>query len=218
MGSRTPRRRPGRPPGDDGREVKNLLLAAARDICIETGLDAASTKLIAARAGVNPAMIHYYFGGKEALGEAMMRSAMAPLLERLDALANGPPVFSLKDVLATYVHTLAANPWLPRLVVREVLPSNGRFRAIFLSEVAGRAERLLPAIAEKAQASGAADRDLDPRLIILSLVSLAVFPFVAAPVVEAALKLDLSESASIDTLIEHSARVLSHGLSPGESK
>ncbi len=214
MQSSASKKGPGRPAGDDGREVERQLIDAARDICIERGFDAASTKLIADRAGVNAAMINYYFGGKEGLGEAMMRSAIAPLLGRLDALAERPELLAIDQVMVTYMRTLAANPWLPRLVVREVLPSNGRFRELFVGEVAKRVMCLLPPVVKNAQATGAVDPRVDTQMIVLSLASLSIFPFLAGPIVEAVLGVDLGDDEFVERLVEHSLRVLQKGLAP----
>jgi hypothetical protein len=57
--------------------------------------------------------------------------------------------------------------------------------------------------------------DIEKKLTMLSLISLAVFPFLAAPVVEPALNLKLSDKKVIDALIDHTVVALRSGLAAG---
>lgn len=62
--------RPGRPRGESG--ARDAILAAARALFAEAGYERASIRAIARRAGVDPALVHHYFGTKdELLGAAV---------------------------------------------------------------------------------------------------------------------------------------------------
>lgn len=212
MADRRRKRGPGRPAGSESSDVRRRLLDAAREICIESGFDAATTKQIASRAGVNTAMINYYFESKEGLGLAMMRDAINPLAERIDAAANAIDHVTLEGFMRIYMQTVAANPWLPKLIVREVLPVNGRFREMFLRELTPRAAELLGRIVHREREAGSLRRDADPTLAMLSLIALSVFPFLAAPIVEPVLRIRLQDENTLQALIEHSVAVFQHGL------
>jgi AcrR family transcriptional regulator len=69
-------RPPGRRPGDSG--TREAILAAARACFAEVGYDRATIRRIAADAGVDPALVHHYFGRKERLFAAAMRLPVAP--------------------------------------------------------------------------------------------------------------------------------------------
>jgi AcrR family transcriptional regulator len=184
---------------------------AARDLCIERGFDASSSKAIAGRAGVNPAMINYYFESKEGLSLAMMRSVMAPILSQLDAVeANPSGRVTLDAFMRAYMRALAGNPWLPKLVIREVLPANGRFRALFIDEFARRAGGLLQQVINDDERLR--DAATDSRFALISMASLAVFPFMAAPIIEAAVGVRIEQPAVLDRFIDHSVHVLQQGL------
>jgi AcrR family transcriptional regulator len=58
-----------------GQETKAALLAAAREVFAERGFEAATVRMIAARGGVDPAMVNHSFGGKESLFLAAIKSA-----------------------------------------------------------------------------------------------------------------------------------------------
>ncbi len=206
------RKGPGRPTGQGPTNVRRKLLNAARDSFIDSGFDGVSSKEIAARAGVNPAMINYYFKNKEGLSRTMMLDAMSPLLEKISAAEESKTQLTLTGFLRGYMGTLAANPWLPKLVVREVLPDNGRLRGVFLTELAERAAKLLPEIINREQQSKDLRTDLDPGLLMISVISLAVFPFLAAPLLEPVLDVSLTDTLLIDRLIEHTLDVLQRGI------
>lgn len=72
-----PERRRGRRPG--GADTRSALLAAARTVFGESGYDGATVRAIARRAGVDPAMVNHWFGGKEALfAEAVLQIPFNP--------------------------------------------------------------------------------------------------------------------------------------------
>ena len=178
---RQPRQR-GRPPRSAASEdVRGALLDVARDLFLRFGYRAVSSRQIAAAAGANVAMIRYYFGGKPGLYREMLQAALQPVLARLDALiASGRPV-GLEEVLGNQLRTISANSWIVGLVLREVLTPEGPLRPMFVREVP---ERFLPLIQRIVQGEierGQVRADVDPQLLALSMLSLAIFPFLAYP-------------------------------------
>jgi AcrR family transcriptional regulator len=69
-------RRSGRRPGNQ--DTREVILAAARDAFAERGYDGASIRHIATGAGVDPALVHHYFGTKDQLFLAAMRAPVDP--------------------------------------------------------------------------------------------------------------------------------------------
>ncbi|MEU8614298.1 TetR family transcriptional regulator [Actinoplanes sp. NPDC048791] len=69
-------RRSGRRPGNQ--DTKQSILESARTVFAEAGFDKASVRAIAAAAGVDPALVHHYFGTKEKLFLASMNSPINP--------------------------------------------------------------------------------------------------------------------------------------------
>ncbi len=66
----------GRRPGESG--ARDDILAAARAQFAENGYDGATIRGIAAHAGVDPALVHHYFGAKEQLFEAALELPISP--------------------------------------------------------------------------------------------------------------------------------------------
>jgi AcrR family transcriptional regulator len=76
MVSARPGRRPGRRPGPT--ETRETILASARELFAEKGYDGASARSIARAAGVDPALVHHFFGSKEGLFVAAMEFPFDP--------------------------------------------------------------------------------------------------------------------------------------------
>lgn len=194
--------------------MRQQLLAAARSLFAQQGYHAISTRQVAEAADVNPAMIHYYFGSKEGLYEAMLADTFAPLIERLTTvLASGDDADALRNFFKLYMHTLGANPWMPPLILREVVAEGGRLRGWFIQQFASKGGGMLTQLIEREQAAGRIRADADPTLTALSMVSLAVFPFVAMPVTREVFGMRV-KADYLDRLIDHTERVFLQGVSP----
>ena len=183
MPTRKPRR-PGRPRAGTT-DLRVRLLDTAIETFAARGIAAATLRAIARDAGVTPALLHYYFQSKRKLVDTVLAeriepfvaASVAPLLKPLPS-----PRATLRRFLETHMRNIAANPWMPRLMTREVLSEGGSLRehmqANFSAVLSPKVFMLIAA----AQRRGEIRADLQPMLIGLSLISLAVFPFAAAPV------------------------------------
>lgn len=208
------RKQPGRPPAGGDLTVRQKLLVTARGLFAQQGYHAISTRQVAEAAKVNPAMIHYYFGSKEGLYEAMLADSFAPLMERLAAvLASADDADALGNFFSLYMHTLGANPWMPPLILREVVAEGGRLRGWFIQQFASKGDGLLTRLIEREQAVGRIRADADPALTALSMVSLAVFPFVAMPGTREVSGMRV-KTDYLDRLIDHTEHVFLQGVAP----
>jgi AcrR family transcriptional regulator len=143
-GAAAPRRRRGRRPG--GADTRGALLAAARTEFAERGFDGATVRLIAERAGVDPAMVNHWFGGKEALFTAALDLPVDPgtliaevvpgdpdrLGERIvgrfltlwDHAGGGRPLAALVRSIASHEAAAALmRQFITRVLVRRVVAS-----------------------------------------------------------------------------------------------
>src|SRR5215467_7302596 len=128
------RRGRGRPRGTSAGNVRERLLHAARDLFLRYGYRAVSSRQIGAAAGVNFAMIRYYFGGKPGLYREILQGLVPAQLRRLEAGTGGGEGARLEEILENLVRVWAANPWIAGFVLREVLIPGGPMRAMFLRE------------------------------------------------------------------------------------
>jgi len=162
---KTPARQPGRPSARTAQDVRGQLIAAARDLFLKYGYRAVSSRQVAAAAGANPAMIHYYFGNKHGLYKAMLEQAIGPGVARLNAMLEAPPEeASVARMLDTYMHILEANPWIPGLLLREVLMPDGAFRDQFIRDFGSRFAPRVAELVRHETLSGHLRKDLDPAI------------------------------------------------------
>jgi TetR/AcrR family transcriptional regulator len=200
-----PPRSPGRPASaqrtDDPREA---LLDAAKHAFAHAGYAATSLKQIAQDAHVTPALASYYFGDKPGLLAAVIEQRVAPVAGRVIAVLQGEEAAleRLQRFVREYTEVAARNPWLPQLIVREVLNDQGVLRDTFIQRFGGGMGGLLRGTLAQAQAEGALRRDLAPEHLAMSLLSLCVFPFIATPLVRGVLGVRVDE-ASAPALAAH---------------
>ncbi|MGW8369024.1 MAG: TetR/AcrR family transcriptional regulator [Gammaproteobacteria bacterium] len=182
--------RPGRPSGRDDRDVRAELLQAARDLFTAHGFDGVSTRRLAREADTTAAMIHYYFGDKHGLFRA-----------------------SLESLATIYISMFQENPWMPRLMFREVLEGDAKLRDQFAARVAG---RLIPVIEDALREERAAGRvrtDIEPVSVVVTVMSLCVYPFLAKPLIEAGFGKKF-DADFVAYWRDHVVRMLYKGLQP----
>lgn len=209
-------RRPGRPRREvDAGQVRERLLDAATELAVEQGFEAIGLRQIAARAAVSSGMIAYYFGDRQGLYEAMFQRAFDRVGEQVRMLMEDRERSHrdrLDEFVRIQVEAIAADPWLPQLIVREVLArAESPSRTHFAKRVGGGPLMLMVRWLEEEQQRGVLRSDFDPRMMAMTIASLSVFPFLMLPIVGEEIGLDLDETFP-GRLIEHNQKLLAHGL------
>ncbi|MDA0279422.1 MAG: CerR family C-terminal domain-containing protein [Proteobacteria bacterium] len=200
----------GRPSGRDSDKVRRDLLQAARDHFLKRDFKAVSLRQIASSAGVNGAMVNYYFGGKQGLYLAMVDELFESLESKMAGLSNNAE-FSIADFSHSYCLLLAENPWWPNFVAREILFGEGETKEEVLQRFSKMiAPKLRQAINQEVE-SGNYRKDLSPELTIMSLLGMAIFPFLAAPVIERVFGTTIDESMA-NKLAAHNVELFMNGV------
>ena len=124
--------------------TREAILDAAETLFAEKGIQGVSVRSILGHAGLNVALAHYHFGGRDGLIREVLRRRIEPLnasrLERLRAVeAAAQPGFpSIEDLLQAFlepaVELLGENPQFARLLGRLHVNADVRLRAFFLEE------------------------------------------------------------------------------------
>ena len=212
MRGKNPGNGAGRPEAGRSGEVRRRLLQVSRQLFADCGYQATSIKAIADAAEVNAAMVHYYFGNKEGLFAAVMAETLEPVIGRIKGLAEVTDIETfIEQFLDDYMKTLAANPWIPVLLAREVLLPEGRLRETFLRQVVAPVGGKIRRLIEGRRGKGGVDRGIDPTLATINLVSLAAFPFLAMPVIGKAFAVEFTDEF-VERLSRHTARLYLQGL------
>ena len=207
-----PRKRaPGRPAAD-APDQRSSVLDAALACFVRQGIGATSLRDIAREAGVTPALLHYYFGDKPQLQAAVVDERVMPVMAMLrEPLQQaGDNVAALIAGFVGGVGKIAiAHPWLPPLWVREVLCEGGALRDVMFQRVGPVIPQMMAARFAAAQARGEIQSGLDPRLLMVSLVGLTLFPIAGAPIWR---QLFEADDLDIETLRRHTLALLDRGV------
>lgn len=203
-------RKAGRP--QKNLEVRQLLIEHARDLFVVQPYDKVSTRLVAERAGVNIAMIRYYFGNKAGLFEAMLRETLRPMQLQMQKLIDESSHENFLDLMRTYYKEMAKVPKFPRLVAQVMnMPPSEVQRELLEKVFVDIAKPAQDVIFEKLIEEGVLRKDMDPKLCRVSYISLMVFPFIAPPPLLALHGIELNEEF-LNRLIEHNIKLMSEGF------
>ncbi|HJR74262.1 MAG TPA: TetR/AcrR family transcriptional regulator [Luteimonas sp.] len=181
---KTGKRSVGRPQRD-ARDLRPQLLDAAIACFVREGMAATSLRAIATEAGVTPALLHYYFGDKAQLQEAFVQERMMPafMTVRETMVRAGEDVAATVAAFVNGVtEVVRKHPWFPQIWVREVLCEGGALRDLLITRIAPEITRTIAGRFAAAQARGELNPDLDPRLLMTSLVGLTLFPIAGTPI------------------------------------
>lgn len=170
-------------------DTESLILYAAENEFLKEGYAGAKTMAIAEAAGVTHAMLHYYFRTKEKLFEKIVADKMDKLGKIILGVL-GNPSLPLKERLAQGVRChfdfIAANPTLPRFIFNELYSHPERLDTFksFITSAASQTISGLQESIDKEAAKGKC-RKTDAFMLILDILSLNIFPFIAMPIVTA---------------------------------
>lgn len=173
------------------KDTEALILQAAEREFLSKGFIGARTTSIAEAAGVTHAMFHYYFRTKEKLFEKIISEKIALLKDAVIGTAsdmNAPVSKIIHNVIDNHLEFIAANPDLPRFLIGEIYSDTER-SAIFIDNLHKMANAFITILQHKIDSEAAEGRcrRVDAKMLMLDIVSMNVFAYMAAPAVNAAL-------------------------------
>lgn len=191
--------------------VRERLLQAALDSFLADDYHKVSTRLIAEKAAANVAMIRYYFGNKEGLYEEMIRETLQPLLAVLDG-AMLHTATGFKDFFKLYYDTMNQQPAFARLILKVVALNQGPGRR-FIQQLLERGRtRGARKVAELQQAGHMATM-LDPDMVRMAFVSLAMMPMLLKDIFEEQMERPM-DAEFLDRLALLNGQLFTAGLAP----
>lgn len=179
-------------------DTEERILEAARVVFVRRGTAGARMQEIAAEAGVNQALLHYYFRSKERLAEAVFRQVAGRVLPSVFAILGSdvPLEEKVEGVVALYLDAFTTSPFLPGYLLSELHHHPERAKQLFTSVTGTPPEQFAAPIVRKLAAQIRARvregtlRPIAAEQFAINLLSLCVFPFAARPFLEPAFGLD----------------------------
>jgi AcrR family transcriptional regulator len=177
---------------EQDQKTQELILEAARKVFIRDGFDGARMQDIANVAGINKALLHYYYKNKESLFNLVFEDAFAAFVPQIHAIfsGNGDAVEKLCKYVEAHIELLLQKPDLPTFVIHEIHRDPDRFFNNLISKMPGP-----PPFASfmgqlMQEMSEGKIREMDPRFVWMNVMAMTVFPFVAAPLMSRMLLTD----------------------------
>lgn len=193
-------------------DTERRILDAARTVFIRRGTAGARMQEIAEEAGVNQALLHYYFRTKERLAATVFREAAGRLLPAVMGVFNSaaPLHTKIEQFVHVYIDTVRRSPFLPGYVVSEMHHHPERLKAMLDStgvDPAPVAANLRQKLATELSmlAKRGEIRPISPEQFILNMIGLVVIPFVARPALGFVLGIDDQQFAR---LLDERRRIL----------
>jgi TetR/AcrR family transcriptional regulator len=162
--------------------TEQKILAAAKKVFMTRGMAGARMQDIADEAGINKALLHYYFRDKDKLFELVFMEEAQKFFPKINRIFESDETLEkkLSDFVEEYVNEIRDNPFLPWFVLNEI----NRDPDAFLSRVMTKENRPKPFkfLAQiEAEVGKGKIRRTDPRHLLLNLLSMTIFPFIARP-------------------------------------
>ena len=158
--------------------TEDKILLAASKVFTEKGFAGARTRDIAEEAGINLALLNYYFRSKEKLFDQVMKVKIVLLFGKIiPIISNEKTTIEEKIDLASekYFEILSKNPNLPLFVISEIQKKNSDIKTILPVEKILMNSVIIQQIKEKKP-------ELNPFHFLLNFLGMTVFPFLARPV------------------------------------
>jgi len=182
------------------KNTENQILDAAEAVFQSKGMDGARMQEIADKAGINKALLHYYYRSKQQLFEAVFKQAFSLLAPQLDRIINDDSSIEekIRNFTFNYISFVSNHPYLPNFIIQE------------LNRNPGFAERLrqtegFPNIKKfKRQLNDEIEKgtiiNIKAEQLLINILALNVFPFIAKPLLKTFINID---DASYKQLIEY---------------
>ena len=162
----------------DSLSTEEKIKEAARKVFMRKGFSATRTRDIAEEAGINLALLNYYFRSKQKLFDEVMKEKIQTLLKTIIPVLQDSSTTldeKIKLIVVNYLKVLAKNNDLPIFVLNELRKDN----VSFVSKLpVGKAILQTSFILQLKQRK----KNVDPVHFLVSMLGLIVFPFVAKPI------------------------------------
>ena len=172
---------------------------------------------IAKRAGLTPAMMHYYFKDREHLLDCVVDEKIAPVIAAVWSPVDpgAAPEELMRGIVERLVAGIERMPWIPSTWMREVLNEGGLLRSRVLLKLPFDKVRILSEAVARAQAKGEIQADLDPVLIVFSMLGLVMMHLATAPFFAEVFH---RREPTPQAIGRHITALLQHGLKPSRKE
>lgn len=166
--------------------TESNIMEAAKRIFVLKGFEGARMQEIADEAGINKALLHYYFRSKDKLFEAVFIDAFVKFVPTiLITLNSNSPLFRKIEVFVDhYIDVLSKNPFIPGFILHELGHNTERLSKI-IRTVGLNPDLFVEQV--KAEIEAGTINPIDPRDLLVNMLAMCIFPFVGKPILKVVL-------------------------------
>ena len=163
--------------------TEDRIVDAAKKVFINKGMDGARMQEIANEAGINKALLHYYFRTKNKLFEKVFSLVFGDVLHVIEQAVTKETDFEqfLENFIRQYIRLLKNKPFIPQFVIHELNRKPERIVAQIQNKNV--IKQQLFNIIEKAVKEKII-RPIQPVHLVTNILALCIFPFVAKPIIK----------------------------------
>jgi AcrR family transcriptional regulator len=177
----------------DTKPSEELILNSAMKVFTRRGFAAARMEEIAKEAGINRALLHYYFRDKETMFNLIFETQFKEFFSGIGSILNtNKPLFEkIKEIVTHEINVLSRHPDLPRFIITEVALQPERL--IQYGQKMGINPRQILEIFNKQveqEVSQGKIIQIEGRQLLMNIMSLCVYPFAAKPIVKTMMQMD----------------------------
>jgi AcrR family transcriptional regulator len=170
--------------------TESQILDAAKNVFQTKGMDGARMQEIANEAGINKAMLHYYYRSKQLLFEAVFKNAFSLLAPQLNAILNDDSSIEdkVRNFTSNYISFVSKHPYLPNFILQE-LNRNQDF-ILKLKENKGfpNLEKFKKQV--KIEVDKGILKPISAEQLFINIISLNIFPFIGKPLIKTLINVD----------------------------
>ncbi|MFY9152732.1 MAG: TetR/AcrR family transcriptional regulator [Prolixibacteraceae bacterium] len=185
--------------------TEDKILEAAKNVFVAKGMEGARMQEIADEAGINKALLHYYFRTKERLFEAIFSEVIKvafPTITRILQSDTGI-ITKIEQIVDAYIEILIKHPFLPGFVLKELnRDPSGLFKMILKFGL--NPQPVFNQIQESMDRGEIIQ--MKPHHLALNVASMCIFPFAARPILNFVLFKD--DEKALDEFYAERAEVI----------
>lgn len=186
---------------EEDTSTEEKIKEAARKVFMKKGYAATRTRDIAEEAGINLALLNYYFRSKEKLFNQVMEEKMQQFFGVLFIVISDPSTkleTKIDRIVSNYIDTLSTNPDLPLFVLSEMRSDPEHLRNILPVEKLTPQVSFIKQLQEKRP-------DINPAHFLMNILGMTVFPFIARPAFGA---IGILNKNDFETIIEERRKLI----------
>ena len=196
--------------------TEQKILEAAKKVFIQKGLDGARLEEIALEAGINKALLHYYFRSKEKLFETIFDQMVSKIAPDFSVIveSKSPIEEKIELFVHRYIDFVSENPQLPLFMIIEVNRNPQRMKDVLgQTQNFNKIQQFAYQMLTEMQVGRI--KSFNPLHLMLNIMSLCIFPFIAKPVIQAILQVNEADlSIILKQRKEEVSRFLHEALRP----